>query len=83
MKTTPIDPELIEIINELHWMARRYADGRSTYAPVTFNECTRKLLKRGIKLNKPDKVLFATDGMGRNYDRLSEKEFKTKKLKDE
>lgn len=52
----------------LHWMARRYADGRSSYSPGLFNGITRKLIAAGAELKAP---LFARDGMGRRYDRLT------------
>jgi hypothetical protein len=34
----------------LHWMARRYADGRQSTATSTFNEITRRLLAAGVEL---------------------------------
>ena len=49
-------------------MARRYADGRSTYAPSMLNEMTRQALSFGVELQKPH---FARDGMGRSFDNLS------------
>lgn len=52
----------------LHWMARRYADGRSSYSPGLFNGITRKLIEAGAELKAP---LFARDGMGRRYDGLT------------
>ena len=65
------EQSLINIIQDFHWMARRYADGRSTYAPDTLNRRTRELLAMGIRLKMP---LYARDGMGRSYDGLTEKE---------
>lgn len=35
-------------IKDTHWMARRYADGRSTYAPSMFNEALLWLKKAGL-----------------------------------
>ena len=61
------------IVAEIHWMARRYADGRSTYAPGMLNSRTKDLLGMGIELRTPH---FARDGMGRQYDGLTEDEVK-------
>lgn len=54
-----------EDIDNLHWMARRYADGRSTYAPLMMNEITRRILSTGMELNAQvcDGTVWATDGM--------------------
>ena len=51
------------IIRETLWMARRYADGRSTYAPTTVNECIDLALKLGIDLSGPPEEMYAKDGM--------------------
>lgn len=59
------------IIEGMHWMARRYADGRSTYAPSRLNEMTRTALALGVELRDP---YFARDGMGRKFDGLTEEE---------
>lgn len=58
-------------IRDIHWMARRYADGRSSYAPGLFNRATRALLAAGVALKEPH---FARDGMGRTFDGLSDAE---------
>ena len=67
---------LKQIAVELHWMARRYADGRMTCAVLTLNECTRDLLAMGIKLKSPfgDQIIWARDGDGRRFDGLTEDE---------
>lgn len=54
MKT--IDPRLKIAIHNIVWMARRYADGRRTYAPEMFNE-SYKVLKEYMDFdeeNDPD-----------------------------
>lgn len=56
-------------ILNLHWMARRYADGRCSYAPGLLNDCVRDLVALGYQLKQP---LYARDGMGRLYDGLSD-----------
>jgi hypothetical protein len=62
--------QLRTICSDLHWMARRYADGRMTGAPAVVNACTRQLLELGLfTLRGP---LYARDGMGRNFDRLTD-----------
>jgi hypothetical protein len=58
-------------VRDLHWMARRYADGRCSYAPGMFNGRVRDLLAAGLQLGQP---LFARDGMGRAFDGLTEEE---------
>jgi hypothetical protein len=58
-------------VRDLHWMARRYADGRCSYAPGMFNGRVRDLLAAGFELGQP---LFARDGMGRAFDGLTEEE---------
>lgn len=58
-------------------MARRYADGRSTCAARTYNDHTRRLLALGVPLH-PDPIVngsvWARDGMGRAFDRLTDDE---------
>jgi hypothetical protein len=58
-------------VRDLHWMGRRYADGRCSYAPGMFNGRVRDLLAAGFELGEP---LFARDGMGRAFDGLTEDE---------
>lgn len=41
-----------EAINEILWMARRYADGRLTYAPSMFNDAYDSLKKMGYITNE-------------------------------
>lgn len=62
---------LAEIIRNLHWMARRYADGRSSYAPSLLNSHVKELVELGYELRPP---LYARDGMGRNFDGLSDED---------
>lgn len=63
------------IVVDLHWMARRYADGRMSYAPALFNDHTRALLALGIVLNPTaDGTVWARDGQGRDFDALTDAE---------
>lgn len=62
---------LIDAAHCFHWMARRYADMRSSYAPNMFNGHVRALRRLGFGLKHP---LFARDGMGRTYDGLTDEE---------
>ena len=39
------------VIQHTFWMARRYAHGRSTYAPSLVRECYQVLKQLGIKIN--------------------------------
>lgn len=66
---------LKSIAADLHWMARRYADGRQSYATSTFNDLTRRLLAMDVKLNATgDGTIWARDAMGRAYDHLTDEE---------
>lgn len=56
---------LIAAIRDIHWMARRYADGRRSYAVGMFNDATRKLLAIGAlksESNDADGTVWARDG---------------------
>jgi len=56
---------LRHIVRETIWMARRYADGRSTYAPSMVNEAITEALRLGIQVD-PDgatEKIYADDGM--------------------
>lgn len=65
----------VEDLKSLHWMARRYADGRQSYATSLFNEITRRLLADKIKLGGAiDGTPWARDAGGRKFDGLTEKE---------
>ena len=55
---------LRQICKDLQWMARRYADGRMTYAVAMLNEHTETLLDLEVDLNSgAEKKIFARDGM--------------------
>ena len=59
---------LERISQDLHWMARRYADGRSIYATSLFNQRTRQLIEMDVlDLNHSggDGTVWASDGMGK------------------
>lgn len=64
---------LIAAVRDFHWMARRYADGRSSYAPGCLNEHVRKLLSMDSEFH-PSAPFFARDGMGRGFDKLTDTE---------
>lgn len=64
---------LKEIIRDTLWMAQRYADGRSTYAPYVLNMAIHKLDGLGLAyLHVGDPAAehrrFANDGMFGKYD---------------
>lgn len=66
---------LRRIAVDFHWMARRYADGRSSYVTGLFNDYTRALLAMGVELNPTgDGTIWARDAMGRAYDGLTDEE---------
>ena len=66
---------LKRIASELQWMARRYADGRQSYATCKLNSMTRELKEMGVELRETsDKTVWARDAMGREYDGLTDEE---------
>jgi hypothetical protein len=67
---------LAEVIQDIHWMARRYADGRSTFAPSTFNYAIGRAMAVGVELVPVDDTLWAKDGMGPDYEGLIGDEYK-------
>lgn len=54
---------LENIVSQTLWMARRYADNRSTYAPSIVNECIDKALELEIDMSGPPEEIYARDGM--------------------
>lgn len=44
---------LRKIVTDFHWMARRYADGRSSYVARMFNEHTRAMIQMGWNSTLP------------------------------
>lgn len=68
---------LRRLIVPLAAWARRYCDGRSTYATNWYNEIVRELIKLGIK-PRPDPAcggqVWARDGGGRAFDGLTDDE---------
>lgn len=67
--------KLKRIVVDFHWMARRYCDGRQTYATSVFNQNTRDLIAMGVRPNAiGDGTPWARDGGGRSYDLLTDEE---------
>lgn len=67
---------LERIVVELHWMARRYADGRQSYVSKDFNDYTRELLVLGLKLNPGHEgTIWARDRDGPGASGLTQEEF--------
>lgn len=59
-----------DMLLNLLWMARRYADGRSTYSPYVFNECYEYIKRLNLEIidtETPDETCkffpYAQDGM--------------------
>jgi hypothetical protein len=81
--------ELLTQINALEgfvkntwWMARRYVDGRSTYAPGVYNEAVKKLQDAGLgSLFGDCDEIYASDGMFGEWDPELER-FTGKKIQD-
>lgn len=80
---TDLEKELIEIICGIHWMARRYVSGRSTYAVLSLNQHTSALIRLGIQLPEADGTVWALDGMGRLYDGLTNEQAEEARLADD
>jgi hypothetical protein len=57
------EEKLEHIITHTLWMDRRYADGRSTYAPGMVNEAIDMALELGLDLGGPVEETYAEDGM--------------------
>jgi hypothetical protein len=45
------------VIHDTFWMARRYANGRHTYAPTTVNECLDTLESIGIEIEGDETLI--------------------------
>lgn len=54
--------QLHTALTEIWWMARRYADGRSTYAPYQFNIITQSLRESGLLDDTDNGEKWASDG---------------------
>lgn len=66
---------LRKMAEDLQIYAKRYADGRRTFACHTVNEHTRVMLQLGIPVNPgAEQIIWALDGGGRPYDRLTEEQ---------
>ena len=81
-----MEDKLIKIIQDFHWMARRYVDGRMSYVTSLFNRHVSTLRHMDIYLDPYiDGSIWARDGMGRAYDGLTDEEAEInhlQKLKD-
>ena len=68
---TKREEQLEYIVSETLWMARRYANGRSTFAPSTVNECIDLVISLGVEGVKPvdgsSEPCYAKDGMFRKW----------------
>ena len=53
---------LEQMIKQIWWMARRYADGRSTSAPSIVNQIYDKCQKMNVDLGDDDGKKYADDG---------------------
>lgn len=67
---------LKRIIKDTLWMAYRYADGRSTYAPQMFNDAVHvldSLQLSHLYIGELEGGRFASDGMFGIYDPVAKK----------
>lgn len=54
--------ELKAAVDWIWWMARRYANGRSTYAPHQFNIVTQSLRQANLLTDTDNGEMWASDG---------------------
>lgn len=59
---------LTTIITETLWMARRYADGSSTYAPSMVNSAIDACIAMGITIEPDGNTIYARNGLGGEWD---------------
>ena len=55
-KGTSREKELEEVIQDIFWMARRYAHGRHTYAPSIVRQAYMKCIELNVRIAK-DKTI--------------------------
>ena len=53
---------LEKAVQDLHWMAYNYVNGRRTYAVTLFNDHIRELEKFGLKFGSINDSPYAVDG---------------------
>lgn len=70
---------LERIVADTLWMARRYADGRQSYATGMYNDAARLALSIDVLGTPPDGTWWAEDAGGREFSRLSEEEWQQMK----
>ena len=68
MKRTERERELERIVVDTMWMARRYACGRKTHAPVTINKCLGMLDKLGIVIRDDGSLIADGNSNARTLD---------------
>lgn len=52
---SPSTSDIVGAVNELHWRARRYANGRSSLIVSAFNDATRAIRAAGFPLDHAEK----------------------------
>ena len=63
-----LDQAVKKIAADLQIMAKRYADGRHTFACLTVNQHTKALLDMGVTLNPgAERIIWALDGGGDRF----------------
>lgn len=58
------------VVRETLWMARRYADGRQSYAVGMFNDAATIAEAGGYAVGEPDGTILAKDGLRPEYKTL-------------
>lgn len=72
---TEREMNLRQVIIDIWWMARRYADGRASYATSMYNSAMKRAIENGVFDGVPYiEGPWALDRMGRAYDGLTDEE---------
>ena len=58
------------VVRDTLWMARRYADGRQSYAVGMYNDAAKIAEAGGYAKGEPDGTLYALDGLRPEYQTL-------------
>lgn len=58
------------VVRDTLWMARRYADGRQSYAVGMYNDAAKIAEAGGYAKGEPDGTLYALDGLRPEYQAL-------------
>ena len=76
---------LEKVVIDIQWMAKRYVDGRRTYAVAMYNDAIKKAIDMGLHFREDcDGEIFAKDGdefANEDHSEYLEKNYKNSKEK--